>query len=115
MEILCSRPWPGNVRELSNVVRRARALAGDATIGVQHLALGPPAMEDCNGCAGESGSPLQREAKLKEIERRAILEALERHESNITRTARALGINRSTLRRKLREYGTENQLPDLQS
>ena len=38
-EALASAPWPGNVRELRNAVRSARAAAGDAPIGVQHLSL----------------------------------------------------------------------------
>jgi len=105
METLCAYHWPGNVRQLRNVVRSAMALAGAGQVDLCHLALDRPA----NGRA-ESHPPRDpppdcspRAGTLKELENQAIREALQAHAGNLSRAARALGIDRSTLRRKIRE------------
>ncbi len=91
--------WPGNVRELRNVVQRALLLAGAELVRVEHLP-----MELTSGARAESeGAPLS--AALKEIERRRILEALERCEGNQTRAATLLQMPRRTLVHRLTELG----------
>jgi DNA-binding NtrC family response regulator len=94
--------WPGHVRQLRNVVLSARAQAGDAAIGMRHLSL--DSSEDAYAPKHDDTSA-PRGATLKRVEHRAILQALEDAGGNRTRAAELLGINRSTLRRKLREYG----------
>jgi DNA-binding NtrC family response regulator len=88
-------PFPGNVRELENLLERACILAGTGTIEASDLDLGRPPRE--------GGQP----ATLQEIERRAILAALQRWEGNRTRAAQELGISRRSLQYKLKEYGAE--------
>lgn len=111
MEALTRAPWPGNVRQLRNIVQGARAAAGGARIGLSHLSLetmdlaGPDAGAHEADRAGEVGIP--RGVSLREIERRAIAQALEDCEGNRTQAARILDIDRSTLRRKIQEYGLE--------
>jgi DNA-binding NtrC family response regulator len=85
-------PFPGNVRELENLLERACILAGSGTIEAADLDLGGPR---------EGGQP----ATLQAIERRAILEALQRWEGNRTRAAQELGISRRSLLYKLKAYG----------
>jgi DNA-binding NtrC family response regulator len=98
--------WPGNVRQLRNAVLAAAAAAGGGRIGVRHLAL-----DRDSGQAPESerdgASPLR--GTLRDVEKRAILQALEDTDWNRSATARALGIDRSTLRRKMKEYDLEDE------
>ena len=103
MEIVAACSWPGNARQLRNVLRSACAVAGAQSIEVRHLdlaACGTP------GSPGSSPSSQLRSAmSLEETERRAIEEALRAYGGNLSRAAAALGIHRSTLRRKLGEPG----------
>ena len=92
-------------------VQGARAAAGGARIGLSHLSLetmdlaGPDAGAHETEPTGEVGIP--HGVSLREIERRAIAQALEDFEGNRTQAARVLDIDRSTLRRKIQEYGLE--------
>jgi DNA-binding NtrC family response regulator len=100
--------WPGNVRELRNVVERILLLEEDDAIRVEHL---PP--EILSPGSATSASPEMalrgdRVLPLSEIERQAILLALERTGGNKTRAASQLGISRQTLRTKLKEYALES-------
>jgi DNA-binding NtrC family response regulator len=100
--------WPGNVRELRNVVERILLLEEDDSIRVEHL---PP--EILSPGSGSSAAPDMalrgdRVLPLSEIERQAILLALERTGGNKTRAASQLGISRQTLRTKLKEYALES-------
>ncbi|MDG2380363.1 MAG: sigma 54-interacting transcriptional regulator [Pirellulaceae bacterium] len=96
--------WPGNVRELKNVVERAVVLARHDYVDVDDLNLSNLAT------AGDSAvlpvalntyEPLT----LAEVERRHIMATLRQTNWNKSRTARTLGIERSTLDRKIRRYG----------
>ena len=107
---LSKAAWPGNIRELRNAVRSARAEAGEGSIRARHLpaairqaAGAPPAM------AARGAAPSIRGLTLKEIERRAIIEALDECGGNRSRAARMLDIDRSTLRRKIQEYGIDGK------
>jgi DNA-binding NtrC family response regulator len=93
--------WPGNVRELRNVLRRATLCAEGAVIGPEHLVFDA----DASPADGEGPGP------LAEIERRAILHALHRHDGNKTAACRELGISRSTFFEKLRRYGLLGPTP----
>jgi DNA-binding NtrC family response regulator len=106
MTVLEAAPWPGNVRELRNAVLSAAAIANGTPIAPEHL---PFAAGSARG--GEPAQPEDEAIKLgagslslRDIERRAILEAMERCGGNRTQAARLLEIDRSTLRRKLQEF-----------
>lgn len=95
--------WPGNVRELKNVVERAVVLAQGEYIDADDLAMTSLTTQ------GESGEALQARAayepvSLAEVERRHILATLKATGGNKSRAATILGIERSTLDRKLRRY-----------
>jgi DNA-binding NtrC family response regulator len=92
-------PWPGNVRELRNAMERAVLLSRSELILPEHL---PARVQDAaeQPAAVVTGDP----ARLEEVERQAILQALQKHDFNRTETARALGISRRALLYKLQHY-----------
>lgn len=94
--------WPGNVRELSNTIRRA-ALLCDSTILPEHLPLEKMQAADSPGRAVTARAPEEREDG--EAERRRILETLQQCAGNQSKTARLLGISRSTLAARLERWG----------
>ena len=98
---LMNHDWPGNVRELENCVQRALALKTAAEIEVRDL---PPsiASQETSVTESEKISPLQ------EAERRAILQALEAAGGDRPRAAKLLGIGKTTIYRKLKEYSLED-------
>ena len=101
---LQSHDWPGNVRQLRNVVHGAKAAAGDGKIGAGHLSLHASGWASRAASEGATASGLPRGMTLRELERRAIEQALEDCDGNRTRAAKMLDIDRSTLRRKLIEF-----------
>jgi len=100
MSRLMSYDWPGNVRELDNCVQRALALGSGANIQVRDLPTN--LLHHGNAAAEEQGVP-----PLREQERRAILQALESTHGDRIRAAKMLGIGKTTIYRKIKEYGLE--------
>ncbi|MGL4595086.1 MAG: sigma 54-interacting transcriptional regulator [Thermoguttaceae bacterium] len=106
MRVLMHYRWPGNVRELKNVIERAVVLGSDSFIHEQDLLL------STINTAGESGI-LQEDKdvfvplSLDDIERSHILRTLEYLQWNKSLAAKQLGIERTTLDRKLKRYGIE--------
>jgi len=97
--ILESHSWPGNVRELKNVMERAVILCTGEYIGEESLLLG--------GNPNKSKARIELEMKnlsLAEMEKQLIRKVLERTSWRRTQAARILGINRTTLYNKIREY-----------
>ena len=102
LERLLRYAWPGNVRELENAIERAAILARRDTVDPDDL---PPHVS-----AGLQLGPspqLPRQTTLAETERVHILQTLERFGRNHSGAAEALGIGRTTLWRKLKEYGID--------
>ena len=107
MEHLMRYRWPGNVRELRNVVERAVVLSTGQYIDTEHLMLSRLAT------AGDTSELAQRQAlqeqqftptSLADMERQHILNTLRATGWNKSQTASILGIERSTLDRKIRRY-----------
>jgi DNA-binding NtrC family response regulator len=92
-------PWPGNVRELRNAMERAVLLSRSELILPEHLPTRVRAAAE-QPVAAEAADP----ARLEEIERQAILQALQQHDFNRTETAKALGISRRALLYKLQRF-----------
>jgi len=102
LERLLRYPWPGNVRELENALERAAILARSDVLEPGDL---PPHV-----AAGLQLGPspaLPRQTTLAEAERAHILQTRERFGRNHSGAAEALGIGRTTLWRKLKEYGID--------
>ncbi|MEZ6150287.1 MAG: sigma 54-interacting transcriptional regulator [Pirellulaceae bacterium] len=107
LELLARHTWPGNVRELRNVLERAIVLGNHATIGVEDLklsTLGQPAAGTDQGSLDNQPDSSFEPISLSELERRHILAMLEHCAGNKTKAAQKLGIERSTLDRKLKRY-----------
>jgi DNA-binding NtrC family response regulator len=102
MERLFRYPWPGNVRELENAMERAAILAPAETIEPGDL---PPHVGA--GLVPGPAPALEAERTLAEAEHAHIIQTLERCGWNHSRAAEALGIGRTTLWRKLKDYGVE--------
>jgi PAS domain S-box-containing protein len=89
--------WPGNVRELENAIEHAFVLCREELIRLDHL----PA----HLIPKDSVARLSSGLTLKEAERRTIQQALERNQWKRMATARELGIDKNTLRRKIKRLG----------
>jgi DNA-binding NtrC family response regulator len=105
MDILQKHSWPGNVRELENVIERAVLLSKESVIGVEDLPMNI-VVSSVNG-KGSSGRLTLKQA-LAEPEKMIIRSALKSCNWNRQETAKALGINRTTLYKKMKQYGLEN-------
>lgn len=95
--------WPGNIRELENVIERAVVLAQHGEMGLQDL----PQRVLGNQPAVPKVSPKTTESHRKwlgNLEREVILRALEENRWNQVRTARRLGIKRSTLQYRMQKH-----------
>ncbi|MCC6748311.1 MAG: sigma-54-dependent Fis family transcriptional regulator [Deltaproteobacteria bacterium] len=115
---LAHQRWPGNVRELQNVVERAVILSSSEVLDVEDLlGTSPPG----SPAVAASGPRLPAEAPypfegltLDEVEQRHIQHVMARAGGQKSRAAECLGINRTTLWKKLRRYDAVDgeELPD---
>jgi transcriptional regulator with GAF, ATPase, and Fis domain/pSer/pThr/pTyr-binding forkhead associated (FHA) protein len=102
---LLSYQWPGNVRELKNVVERAVVLCRGQEIGEEDLLLTKIATAgDSDITPGDHFAPIS----LDDMEKRHILLTLQHTNWNKSKTASILGIERSTLDRKIRRFGLDD-------
>ncbi len=108
MQSLHGYRWPGNVRELQNVIERAVLLGKGDCIGVEDLSASITSAPAFN-------LPVTSGRTLKEAlagpERQIILEVLEANNWSRNATADALGINRTTLYKKMKRLGLEDMVP----
>lgn len=110
MDALRRYPYPGNVRELQNIIERAAVLCRGQVIGVDDLppALldnAPPARFQLSASPEEPWTPMTLEDALREPERRILTRALDANAWNRQKTADQLGINRTTLYKKMKQHG----------
>ena len=103
MRLLLQYEWPGNVRELENAIERAMLLETASVIRAGNL---PPQLSPAIASGQDRAAPTAI-LPLAEVERQALLLALEAAGDNITRAAHALGIHRATLHRKLKKYSLD--------
>lgn len=102
LSIFMSHDWPGNIRELENAIEYAFILCREGFIRPEHLP------ESLRGEGLQSYPPSG--FNLKDIERRAILDALERNHWRRMATARELGIDKNTLRRKMIRFNLKDPI-----
>ncbi len=111
MEQMLRYRWPGNVRELKNVVERAVVLARGEFIEVDDLTLSKLSTAGDTGEVSSGASNSFEPMSLDELERRHILATLTATGWNKSQTSRILGIERSTLDRKIDRYELDADLP----
>ncbi|MGD0900910.1 MAG: sigma-54 dependent transcriptional regulator [Thermoguttaceae bacterium] len=97
--------WPGNVRELENVIERAVLLGKQGVIGMEDL---PAAVVAAAPARIEPVCARTLKQAMENPERQIILEVLEANQWNRHVTAEALGINRTTLYKKMKRLGLED-------
>jgi DNA-binding NtrC family response regulator len=111
IEALKKYSWPGNIRELRNVVERLLLLAGDEVDEeAVRLAL-PASISHANADAenADPDAPGTLAQRALTFERAVVLAELERNDRHITRTAKALGLERSHLYKKCQQLGIDLQ------
>ena len=109
LQSLNDYPWPGNVRELENAVEYALAIGTEEELGIDDL----PVEISSNHCKAPNAQDfrevlqayMNETVPLAEIEKRYILTVLQQFGGNQVRAAAALGIDRSKLYRRLKQYG----------
>ena len=95
MQALLRYGWPGNVRELAHAVERATLLAQGESVGDADLSLRQ---------AGGGAAPPLDEMSLEDVERVLVSKAMARYEGNVSLAAKALGLSRSALYRRLQRH-----------
>jgi DNA-binding NtrC family response regulator len=100
MHLLESFEWPGNVRELKNVVERTTVTCEGSTIQVADL---PHSIVDGTAEAAQGA-----DGHLADIEKNEITKILRQFNGHKNMTAEFLGINRKTLREKIKKYGIDD-------
>jgi DNA-binding NtrC family response regulator len=100
---LQAHDWPGNVRELRNVVERLAILCDGPSLGPAEVAEALPGARRPRSDRARDGASFHE--LVEEAEREIILAALTAHQDNVSDTARALGLERSHLYKKVRKLG----------
>jgi len=95
LQAVMEHDYPGNIRELENIIEHAFVLCQDSLVGMEHL---PAYLRRPTGGEGVLRSGIT----LRNMERIAIADALRKHGGNRTAAARELGVDPSTLFRKIK-------------
>jgi DNA-binding NtrC family response regulator len=95
MQALLNHPWPGNIRELDHAVERGVLMAERPAVRSADLGLR----------AERDGGSRIEDMSLEEVEGFLIRKAMARHDGNVSQAARALGLSRSALYRRLQHFG----------
>jgi DNA-binding NtrC family response regulator len=103
--MLMAYDWPGNVRELSNAIERAVALGSGPIVQIADL---PSNLQYQNG---PRLTPMEDVVDMAEVERRTIYKALRDSGGDKIAAARAMGIGKTTLYRKLKQYEEQQSQP----
>ena len=116
LDLLLNHPWPGNLRELKQVIQVAVALTEGETITRDAVILDTFAIESptatldnvANSSEADSASKsVAGTSTLGEIEKEHIIAVMGMYDGNKRRSAKTLGVSRSTLDRKLLRHGLE--------
>ncbi|MCI0495407.1 sigma-54 dependent transcriptional regulator [candidate division KSB1 bacterium] len=104
-ELMLNFDWPGNVRELKNIMERAVILCQGNVVTEEYLPAELRSAKPKEPKPISYQSPTGEALSLQDIERKHILEMLDKFNGNKSKAARVLNISRSTLREKLKQYG----------
>ncbi|MBT6503372.1 MAG: sigma-54-dependent Fis family transcriptional regulator [Deltaproteobacteria bacterium] len=104
MNYLMNYDWPGNIRELMNTIERGVILSRNDFLDIEDFSMLNVGVSQSSQAALEPSGPVEI-LPLEEVEKNAILLALDLTGNNKSETARKLGITRRTLHQKLKRYG----------
>jgi Nif-specific regulatory protein len=106
-DLLCRHPWPGNIRELQNAIERGLITCEGSLITAGHLAVAAPPPQSAPPRQPEPARSATSSVDLEELERKAIVEALERTHGHKARAAKLLGLTRFQLYSRLKRYAID--------
>jgi two-component system response regulator HydG len=109
VERLRQHSWPGNIRELRNVVHRALLLRKGSSIDATDITFDQEVNRETGVSVPELPPGMTLEQMLLKLERQIVESALRRYNNNRERVARELGVARSTLFKRLKEWGLTRQ------
>jgi two-component system nitrogen regulation response regulator NtrX len=107
MGVLQTYPWPGNVRELKNVTERMVILCRSDVLGVEDVPQAVCAASAAVAAEGPEGEEMDLKEARRAFERRFIQHHLLRAGGNVAQTAEAIGMDKSSLYKKIKELGIE--------
>jgi two-component system, NtrC family, nitrogen regulation response regulator NtrX len=110
IRILQEYAWPGNIRELRNMVERLILLAS-SEVDMDAVRLALPAVSSASIPSQPAASNGSLSERVASFERETVLVELERHQRHVTKTAKALGIERSHLYKKCQQLGIDLKTP----
>jgi len=96
MQMLLEHSWPGNVRELDHAIERAVLMAPGPLVKPGDLGL---------RATGQAAASRLEDMSLEDVECFLIKKAMTRYDGNVSQAAKALGLSRSALYRRLQRYG----------
>lgn len=105
LQQLASYAWPGNVRELRHAVERALIMSTGSELQAEDLLLNTRTLGATVAAPGEPAIPASDRLNLDDLEKSAVEAALRKYSGNISHAAKALGITRTSLYRRMEKYG----------
>ncbi len=105
MRFLTEHPWPGNIRELKNVVERVSIMVQRESIDEEDIRKNLEPRQGREHAVAGDISPLK--SAREDFERAHIIRALIANDKNVTLTAKELGIERTNLHRKIKQFGID--------
>ena len=105
MKLMLAYDWPGNVRELENCLERACALSSGPVMQVADL---PTSIQNAQLHSTSGAVPSSRIVTIAEMEKQAILGTIDQLQGDKLMAAKLLGIGKTTLYRKLKEYSSQD-------
>lgn len=108
MSALCQYAWPGNVRELAHAIERAVILTEGDTLDITSVVgnSAAPSAHSASQSTEDINNQLQYDTfDLDILEQRTVRAALKHHQGNVSHAAKALGLTRGAMYRRLEKYG----------
>jgi two-component system response regulator AtoC len=101
--ILLNYDWPGNVRELKSIIERAVLLSNSSTLPAEHLLL------NYNPSTNSKSESVDGDSSIAAVEKQHITKILKETSWRMTKASKILGINRTTLYNKIKQYGMKQK------